>query len=190
MKPYIHAKNSVNKYGGKIEDYIELHNFMDSSKAHFPDARHRVIFHSSFGIFIVEKVFGITLTNSDGKILQVRDLAEDHILEDIGFIPTVADYLRDMPHYEWLNGDNRTRQMIDKQTEKIDEVEVPIDDVQPTPEQRDENLFEKMKEWVEEQNKKNNPFGVPSIPYEPYPWTGPRRWNDTYPWPNGGGVFD
>lgn len=67
MKPYIHAQNSAKKWGGKPEDYLEIHNFMDSSKAHMPDQRHRAILHSSFGIFITEKVFGTYMFNSKGK---------------------------------------------------------------------------------------------------------------------------
>jgi len=82
MKPYYHARLSVKKYGGKLEDYLPIHNFIDSSKAALADVRHRAIMHSSFGCFLVEQVFGVTMTNSDGKIVNCRDLAEDHVQED------------------------------------------------------------------------------------------------------------
>ena len=91
-KPFIHAQNSASKYGGKPEDYLDIHNFMDSSKAHIPDARHRALFHNSFGCFIVEQVFGITRINSDGNTYSTRDVAEQHIIEDLGTIPTVQAY--------------------------------------------------------------------------------------------------
>lgn len=58
MKPYLHGKGSVRRHGGKEEDYQKIHDFIDSSKAHFPDMRHRAILHSSFGIYITEQVFG------------------------------------------------------------------------------------------------------------------------------------
>ena len=40
-KPWIHALSSSRKYGGKPEDYIEIHNLMDSSKSCMGDNRHR-----------------------------------------------------------------------------------------------------------------------------------------------------
>lgn len=107
MKPYLHAKNSVNKYGGKIEDYLPIHDFFDSSKATLADVRHRALLHSSFGIFLVEKVFGTTITNSDGKVVCVRDLGEDHVSEDLGFIPTPEHYLKNMQVQEWMAGSKR-----------------------------------------------------------------------------------
>lgn len=102
MKPYIHAENSVKKFGGKIEDYLAIHDFMDSSKAHVPDIRHRAIFHSSFGCYIVEKIFGVTITNSENRTVQVRDVAEQHILEDLGKIPTLQDWLSEMNIKQWM----------------------------------------------------------------------------------------
>lgn len=104
MKPYLHGQVSVKKWGGKPEDYQAIHDFLDSSKAHFPDMRHRALLHSSFGIFITEKVFGINITNSDGKIVSVRDVAEQHVIDDMGTIPTVQDYLTGLPFYDWLGG--------------------------------------------------------------------------------------
>jgi hypothetical protein len=67
MKPHLHARNSVKKYGGEWEDYIEIHDFLDSTKSHFP-----------FGCFLAEKLFGHLITNSEGKEISVRDIAEDH----------------------------------------------------------------------------------------------------------------
>ena len=110
MKPYMHGKMSVKKFGGEVADYQEIHDFIDHSKAHFPDMRHRALLHSSFGIYIVEKVFGTFIKNSDGKRVQVRDIAEQHILDDMGKIPTVQDYLAGMPFYDWLGGPKRVRQ--------------------------------------------------------------------------------
>lgn len=112
MKPYQHAKGSVRKWGGKPEDYMPIHDFIDSSKAHVPDMRHRAILHSSFGIFITERVFGTNITNSEGKLVSVRDIAEWHIIEDMGRIPTVQDYLEGMPFYPWLGGSKKTKVVI------------------------------------------------------------------------------
>lgn len=107
MKPYEHGRVSAKKWGGAPEDYQEIHDFIDSSKAHFPDMRHRALLHSSFGIFLTERVFGTNITNSAGRLVSVRDIAERHVLDDIGTIPTVQDYLQGMPMYDWLGGPKR-----------------------------------------------------------------------------------
>lgn len=112
MKPYLHSKVSVQKWGGKCEDYLKIHDFIDSSKAHFPDMRHRVLLHSSFGIFICEQMFGHNITNSDGKLVSVRDIAERHVLDDLGKIPTVQDYLSHMPMLDWLGGPKRVTRHV------------------------------------------------------------------------------
>lgn len=104
MKPLIHSKLSVVKFGGNLDDYIDIHEFLDSSKAHLPDMRHRALLHSSFGCYIAQEVFGIYRTNSEEKTYQIRDICEQHILEDLGFIPTVQDYLGELPFYDWLGG--------------------------------------------------------------------------------------
>ena len=103
-KPLIHAMNSVKKWGGTPEDYLPIHDTMDSSKAHIADMRHRVVFHSSFGIYLTERIHGTYITNSDGKPVSVRDVAEQHVLEDLGFIPTLQDYMEDMKIKPWMTG--------------------------------------------------------------------------------------
>lgn len=116
MKPLEHSKCSVNKWGGTVEDYLDIHNFIDSSKAHVPDMRHRALLHSSFGCYVTEQLFGTYFVNSNGRTISVRDIAEEHIIEDMGRIPTVQDYLDGMPMYEWLGGPRRklTRYNLDE----------------------------------------------------------------------------
>lgn len=108
MKPYLHGKVSAKKFGGKPEDYQAIHDFIDSSKSAFPDMRHRAIFHNSLGCYVAERIFGINITNSDGKLVSVRDVVEQHIIDDMGRIPTLSDYLNGMPFYEWLGGPKKT----------------------------------------------------------------------------------
>lgn len=107
-KPWIHAKNSARRYGGVPEDYLDIHQLMDSSKSAMPDNRHRALTHNSWFIGaggILERIFGTVITNSDGKEVSVRDIGEQHILEDFGmkFIPTVSDYLEEMEYKQWMN---------------------------------------------------------------------------------------
>jgi hypothetical protein len=107
-KPWIHAKNSARKFGGKPEDYLPIHNLMDSSKGSIGDNRHRCLTHNSWFISAdgpLEKIFGVVIKNSDGKDVSVRDIGEQHILEDYGmrFIPTPQDYLQEMEIKGWMN---------------------------------------------------------------------------------------
>lgn len=111
MKPHIHAKNSVKRHGGVLEDYLAVHEFIDSSKIAVPDMRHRSMLHSAWGAYLVERVFGTLLTNSEGKKISTRDLAEEHIIEDLGFIPTMQDYLQHMTLEPWMGG-QRTKRFI------------------------------------------------------------------------------
>jgi hypothetical protein len=92
--PYHHSISSSRKWGGTPEDYQAIHDFIDSSKAHYADWRHRAVLHNSFGIYLAERVFGTTITISTGKQVPVRLIAEQHVREDLGWIPTVADWLR------------------------------------------------------------------------------------------------
>jgi|CXWL01.1.fsa_nt_gi hypothetical protein len=103
-KPWVHAKSSARKHGGKPDDYIDIHNMMDSSKGLIADVRHRALFHHAYGPFIMEKIFGVMKTNSEGKEYSVRDVAEEHILEDLGTIPTFQDYLKTMEIETWMGG--------------------------------------------------------------------------------------
>lgn len=109
MKPYLHGLISVKKFGGKPEDYQDIHDWFDQTKAFVPDMRHRAILHNAFGIFLCEQFFGTTITNSDGKVVSVRDVGEQHVLDDLGSIPTVQDYLTHLPMLDWLGGPKRRK---------------------------------------------------------------------------------
>jgi hypothetical protein len=100
VKPLQHAEQSVRRYGGQMADYLEVHEFLDMTKAAHPDMRHRAILHNSMGPFIAVRVFGRTIQNSDGKTIDVRQICEDHIIEDLGTLPTVSDFLNLIPETE------------------------------------------------------------------------------------------
>ncbi len=103
--PYHHAMSSVKHFGGVPADYSRVHDWFDATKAHLADFRHRALRHHAEGIFWCEEEFGQTLTNSDGKQVPVRLVAERHVREDLGRIPTVADWLRGIPAQAWMHRD-------------------------------------------------------------------------------------
>lgn len=96
MNSIIHSKISVSKRGGRIEDYLPIHNFIDSTKELCSDNRHRIL-HTMWGINrVIVPIFGHTIVNSDNKEINVKDLCEqDHILPDYQnkFIPTLSDFV-------------------------------------------------------------------------------------------------
>src|SRR5437016_1525416 len=102
MHPQYHAESSARRFGGRAADYLEIHRWFDDSKAHLSDLRHRALRHHSEGIFLCEQVFGVTLTNSSGREVPVRQLGEQHVLEDLGRIPTAADWLREIRVQPWM----------------------------------------------------------------------------------------
>lgn len=104
-KPWIHAQSSARRFGGVPSDYIEIHNFLDSSKGTIADSRHRALTHTSWFLStVLERVFGVVIKNSNGKEISVRGIGEQHILEDFGgrFIPSPQDYLEGLPMVEWM----------------------------------------------------------------------------------------
>jgi hypothetical protein len=100
--PYHHALSSVKKWGGVAADYQAIHDFFDESKSHFADFRHRAARHHSEGIFMAEQIFGKTITISTGRVVPVRFVGEQHVMEDCGWIPTLADWLKHIQAQPWM----------------------------------------------------------------------------------------
>lgn len=59
--PWHHAISSSRKWGGRPEDYLEIHEWFDVTKAHHADFRHRALRHHAEGIFLMESIFGVTI---------------------------------------------------------------------------------------------------------------------------------
>lgn len=110
--PEIHSASSVKKFGGKIQDYIEIHQWFDDSKAYLADMRHRAMKHHAAGIYECERVFGNSIINSDGKTVFTRYIGEQHVTEDLGFIPTLEDWFECMELQDWMmNADPRVKKL-------------------------------------------------------------------------------
>lgn len=92
--PNKHAISSAKKFGGKPEDYIHLHEWMDATKAWTCSSLHRMFRHHSEGIFEMEKQFGSQFVNSDGQIVYTRYVGEQHVREDCyGYIPSAKEWI-------------------------------------------------------------------------------------------------
>lgn len=106
MSPYYHAVSSAKKWGGGWNDYIHIHDFLDSTKTHHVDNSHRMILHNSFGIEICERIFGHLVINSALKHVEVRYIVIKHIEEDLGFVPTIQDWCKELNKKDWMTGNN------------------------------------------------------------------------------------
>jgi len=119
MNSWYHAVSASHKWGGTPEDYLAIEEFIDSSKQVIGDARHRSLYHHTLGVFLCEKIFGTILeirtekTTSGGstihttKGIPVRLIAERHIIEDLGRLPSPKDYIDGMLLAAWMSGAQR-----------------------------------------------------------------------------------
>jgi hypothetical protein len=98
-----HAERTARRFGGRPGDYLELHAFLDSAKRELPDWRHRLPTHHALGPYLAAAVFGTTLRRaSDGVEVPTRPLAEGHIIDDLGRIPTLAECFRHVQLWPWM----------------------------------------------------------------------------------------
>jgi hypothetical protein len=100
--PYHHALSSVRTWGGAVEDYIPIHDWFDASKQIIADFRHRCLRHHAEGVFMAETIFGATITLSTGRVIPVRWIGEQHIREDLGFVPSFADWVKAIRPEPWM----------------------------------------------------------------------------------------
>lgn len=110
MTPYEHSLLSVRDFKGIPEDYLKIHEFLDSTKLHFSDYKHRAVLHNSFGMGLCEQVFGANIVNSDGYNVSVREVARRHITQDLCKVPTLKESLQSLINgtsFELLNNINQ-----------------------------------------------------------------------------------
>ena len=114
--------------------------WFDESKAFFSDFRHRALRHHSEGIFLCERIFGHTITLSTcarcgetrdqhgykqdmsaeicafkTKQIPIRWIGEQHVLEDLGRIPTAADWLECITPAPWMNRSRKLSKELEQE---------------------------------------------------------------------------
>jgi hypothetical protein len=119
--PYHHSVSSSRKYGGKPEDYQHIHDWFDESKMMMADFRHRALRHHAEGIFMCERIFGHTIKNSDGRVIPVRWIGEQHVKEDLGRIPSIQDWYGQIRPLRWMGEPPvKLEKELEKELEKTD----------------------------------------------------------------------
>jgi hypothetical protein len=111
MDAWYHANSASKKWGGTPHDTLAIHEFIDSSKLTIGDVRHRAMFHHTLGVLLAVEKFGPTVVMGRTQV-PVKQIAERHIIEDLGWLPTPADYLKEMPVHQWMSGSRRVRRPL------------------------------------------------------------------------------
>jgi hypothetical protein len=99
---YHHALSTARKYGGDVTDTLQIHSWFDASKAFTADFRHRAMRHHTEGIIACIERFGPAVLLSTGRIIPTRWVAEQHIKEDFGWIPSPVDWIRAIKPLPWM----------------------------------------------------------------------------------------
>ena len=71
-----------------------------------------MIFHSTLGCYLVEKILGHVMVNSDGREVSIRDIAEEHVLEDLWTIPSIEKWMEGLPIAQWMGGPSKKTRYI------------------------------------------------------------------------------
>lgn len=144
MNPIVHSESSMKKFKGKTEEdfkqFMGIHKKMDCTKAWVPDNRHRCISHTMLWVMeVMVPLFGDYIILSDGKRVSVKDICEQHILEDyrMKFIPTPQDFIQEMTFKKWMqNGSGlppSAEKLYPELMPPIDETTVTLPEVLPDP---------------------------------------------------------
>ncbi len=106
MNSVYHAKSSAKQWGGNWEEYLPIHDYLDQAKVGHGTVKHRAILHHTVGCSLCVQNFGPVLTLSTGRDVPVKEIAERHIVEDVGFLPTPDDYLKciNLKAAPWMGG--------------------------------------------------------------------------------------
>jgi hypothetical protein len=70
------------------------------------------MYHHTTGVWLCQKIFGRVIRVPKKDVegfteIPVRLIAEQHILEDLGWLPSPADYIDGMPIKAWMSGSQR-----------------------------------------------------------------------------------
>jgi len=99
---YDQAERSAWVWGGKPDDYLPIHLFLDSTRAYLPDNRHRRLLHTSWGIWMAEQVFGPRLPRTDDWSLPTGAIAREHVRRDLGRIPSLTEATAGLRLEAWM----------------------------------------------------------------------------------------
>ena len=71
------------------------------------------MFHHAAGIWLSETVFGPTITLATGRIIPTRWVGEQHVREDLGFIPSFTDWVKAIRPEPWMGRTEKIEVLVD-----------------------------------------------------------------------------
>jgi hypothetical protein len=80
-----------------------IHRWLDQCKADLADIRHRDP-AQRLGHNLAIDVFGDFITNSANHRVFVKEIGEQHVVEDLGFIPSLNECLAGLKLEAWMGG--------------------------------------------------------------------------------------
>lgn len=95
------AALSARRHGGDASSYLPLHRWFLETSEWVEGPGHLLFRHHAFGIFEAESRFGPVLGPDRGTI-PTRVVAERHVQDVVGRIPTAADWLRRIKGDRWM----------------------------------------------------------------------------------------
>jgi len=61
---------------------------------------------------MAETIFGPTITLSSGRVIPTRWIGEQHVTEDLGFIPSFADWVKCIRPEPWMGRAQRIEREV------------------------------------------------------------------------------
>jgi hypothetical protein len=65
---------------------------------------------------MLERFYGTTITLSSGRVVPVRLIGEQHVMEDLGRIPSFADWVRCIHPEPWMGRSIKLSAQLDPPT--------------------------------------------------------------------------
>ena len=98
-----HSEQSAASFGGDWCDYLLAHQELNRVREILPDGRHQRLLHNAWGVTLLLRLFGTTLTRpSDGVDVSLRPVLEEHIRRDLGRIPLLHECAEGIELERWM----------------------------------------------------------------------------------------
>lgn len=68
----------------------------------------------SQGIWQSEAIFGQTITLSTGRAIPTRWVGEQHVREDLGFVPSFSDWVKAIRPEPWMGRTEKIEAQVDR----------------------------------------------------------------------------
>ena len=96
--PYHHALSSVRLFGGVVNDYLPVHQWLDRTKSHLANFRHRAVRHHKEALPLLHAHMGsYVVIRSDGQPVTIQEVFLQHLREDCQGVPALSDWIDGIP---------------------------------------------------------------------------------------------